>query len=250
MLPAIVRNENTLKDLRDRLKKNQATHVLRNSILEDEHRLDQAAVESFSQQLKLHRAALTRNDDDRLRLMVQARDWGQRVLTLTNGASGRAARILRARAAINTLFANYTIDQIEDDGELSSSRDFASRYGTWSMFMAAFDCAAATRDPRLAHYFAEMAILLPHRPYVFSRATNVTIQRPAPHCVETSARLLYMSKKLDDQEATKERDWHPRWLEGRIRQLDETHALLRQAERVSTTNTTTGEEHNVAACSL
>jgi hypothetical protein len=139
--------------------------------------------------------------------------------------------ILAARTAINTLFPNYALDLMDGDAQLSRARDFALQYGCWSMFKAAFDCAAATRDPRLAHYFAEWAILLPHGQYVYSGANDITIERPSPHPVLTSARLLYMSKRLDEHEETPIKVWQPRWLEGRIPQLDETQAVLEQAER-------------------
>lgn len=234
MLPFIISAENTFKDLRDRLT-NLAP--VRDPVSAAEHRLDQIAVESLSQQIKLYRAALAKNDKDREGLMVQARDAGLRALALdAHEVAEQAHRILLARAAINTLYPNYALDKMHGDDKLSRARQFANHYGTWSMFVAAIDCAIATRDPRLAHYFAELAILLQHRPYVFSRATNIRIERPATHAVETSARLLYMSKKLDGHEATPVNAWQPRWLEGRIPELDESQALVEQWEALGLTD--------------
>jgi hypothetical protein len=50
-----------------------------------------------------------------------------------------------------------------------------------------------------------------------------------------------MSKKLDGQEPTPVKAWRPRWLEGRIPQLDEAQALVEQWEAAGLTgNTITG----------
>ena len=238
MEPEIVKAGDTLADLNERLKDRQALLErarIRDAAREAERRLDQASVASLSQQIKLYLAGLAKATNFRRRLMVEASSLGLSALTVlkdvfTFGAGERADLIILARTAINTLFPNYALDLMDADVQLSRSRNFAELYGTHAMFIAAFDCAAATRDPRLAHYFAELAVLRPHGPVAF-RATNVKAERPDPHPVVTSARLLYMSKRLDDHEATPIKLWKPRWLEGRISQLDEAQALIELAEQ-------------------
>jgi hypothetical protein len=45
-----------------------------------------------------------------------------------------------------------------------------------------------------------------------------------------------MSKRLDEHEDTPIGLWKPRWLEGRIDQLDETKTVLEEAERMDWRN--------------
>jgi hypothetical protein len=240
MLEAITRAKHVLKELRKDLAFCQRlldrAGILCDAAVEAEHRLDQAAVDSLAQQISLHQSKL-HNDTECTRLLKQGLNFGLSAMhhlqePLTLGTGERADLIVGARVTINTLFPNYALDLICHDQELSRSRDFAERRGTRAMFMAAFDCAIAMNDPRLAHYFAEMAILKRHNAYVYNPLTDVSSERPASHPVETSARLLYLAKKLDQHEGTPVKDWYPRWVEGKIEQLGEAEAVIERAEEL------------------
>jgi hypothetical protein len=240
MQEALARAAHTAKQLRDRLAR-QSSHK-RDLDDESESNLDQAAVASLYQQISLHRAALpevAKNEEMANRLMAEAEKYGFQVLQflrgpLVAGAGERADLIIGARGAVNTLFAVFTLDRLSGCGvELTRTGSFVRRHGTPSLFRAAFACAAATRDPRLAHYFAEFAILLPHQRLIYSEGIDLKTGAPSSDPLITSARLLSMSKKLDGEEETPINDWHPRWLEGRISQIDEAQELVAQAERTS-----------------
>lgn len=235
MEEAIARTSDAVKRLKDRLAR-RTCHERED---EDVRLLDQAAVASLLQQINLYRAALPDvkdNKEMRKHLLLEAQRHGLQVLWLLRaqlrGASGdQGYLIIGARAAINTLFAVFTLDGHEAGGPLTEW--FVRRYGTPWLFRAAFECATATRDPRLAHYFAELAILLPHRRCMYDRGINLKVEAPASDPLITSARFLLMSRKLDGEETTAINDWHPRWLEGRIDQIDEAQELIAQAERSS-----------------
>jgi hypothetical protein len=241
MHEALARAAHTAKQLRDRLAR-QSSHR-RDLDDESESNLDQAAVASLYQQISLHRAALpeaAKNEEMANRLMAEAEKYGLQVLhflrgPLVAGAGERADLIVGARGAVNTLFAVFTLDRLSGCSmeELTRTGSFVRRHGTPSLFRAAFACAAATRDPRLAHYFAEFAILLPHQRLIYSEGIDLKAGAPSSNPLITSARLLSMSKKLDGEEETPINDWHPRWREGRIPQIDEAQELVAQAERTS-----------------
>ena len=240
MHEALARAAHTAKQLKDRLAR-QSSHR-RDLDDEFELNLDEAAVASLYQQISLHRAALpeiAKNEEAAKRLIVEAEKYGLQVLhflrgPLVTGTGERADLIIGARGAVNTLFAVFTLDRLSGGGaELTRAGSFVRRHGTPSLFRAAFACAAATRDPRLAHYFAEFAILLPHQRVIYSEGIDLKAGAPSSNPLITSARLLSMSKKLDGEEETPINDWHPRWLEGRIPQIDEAQELVAQAERAS-----------------
>jgi hypothetical protein len=190
------------------------------------------------QQIRLYREGLLDREmrSDRKRLMADALQFARRVLVVSDKliADGdMSGQIISSRAAVNGFFSNYVLDVLEGDGErLPRSQEFARQYGTAPMFLAAFRCAAATRDPRVAHHFAEVAILLPHDTQKRRGVVQLNAEHPSIDPVVTSARLLVMSKRLDRQEQTPVRMWKPRWLEARIPQLEEALLLVEDAERL------------------
>jgi hypothetical protein len=61
--------------------------------------------------------------------------------------------------------------------------------------------------------------------------SDVRVERVAAHPVDTAARLLFMSKKLDGHEKTPIRAWWPDWLDERIPELEDAILLIEEAER-------------------
>jgi len=234
---ALVRAENTVRDLARRLKFLQLVPV-RDSLDEAERRLDRAALDSLRQQIRLYREGLLDRErsGDRKRLMGEALQFATRVLAVRNRLIGDgeiSGQIVSSRVAVNGFFSNYVLDVLDGEGErLPRSREFARRHGSASMFLAAFRCAAVTRDPRLAHHFAEFAVLLPHDPQNCGGAVQLKAERPSIDPVVTAARFLVMSKRLDRQEQTPIRLWKPRWLEARIPHLEEALLLVEEAEQL------------------
>jgi hypothetical protein len=232
---AIIRAENTVINLARRLELLQRSPV-HDSIEEGERRFDRAALDSLRQQIRLYRWGLLGGDktDERKRLMTDALQFAKRVLAADKLLSGEmSGQIISSRAAVNGFFSTYVLDVVERSGEdLPQSHEWARRYGTAPMFLAAFRCAAATRDPRLAHHFAELAVLLPHDAQKRHDATQLKAEHPSVDPVVTSACLLVMSKRLDRQEQTPIRAWKPRWREAQIPHLEEALRLVEQAERL------------------
>jgi hypothetical protein len=224
MEPIINSEEQTLGKLKERLANG-------GQIDKGERQLDCQAVDSLEMQIDLYRAGLVETHPQYARFMKKAREIGLRVLNQQRSGLEPADLVLRPRVAVNILYANFSLDNAtEDDLELPRTRDFTRRWGTPGTFAAAFKCGRATRDPRVPHYFAEMAVLQPHSSFDYGRKPIIAVEAPGAHPVQTSARLLYFSKKLDGHEDTPIDSWHPKWLEGRIPQLDEAKEMIKRAE--------------------
>jgi hypothetical protein len=236
LVPALVKARGTVNQLKRRLRRDVFVPV-DGEAARGERRLDEGAVASLGQQICLYWARLAITDDDKRRHVLASLDYCNRGLeSLSESlASGRCAepadRILAARVCVNGFFGGYILDRLGENAiELSESRRFARRHGHPSMLAAAFYCSAATRDPRLAHYFAELTTLLPSGGTVARANAEVAREHVAAHPIETAARLLFFSKKLDGHETTPIRAWKPVWLEERIPQLESAIVLVEEAE--------------------
>jgi len=235
--PKLIRALKVLRELKRRLRRDRSVPV-KDEADRSERRVDEAAIASLGQQICLYRVRFADSDHKKRR-------WARASLSCCNrglnsigeaGVLGSSAepgdRILAARITVNGLFGSFVLDRLNRDcAELTGTRAFARRYGQFSMLSAAFFCGRATHDPRLPHYFAELAALLPHPAMAVSLNADVTIERPALHPVETAARLLFISKKLDGHQETPIRDWWPDWLSERLPQLESAIQLIEQAEQ-------------------
>jgi hypothetical protein len=231
---ALVRAERMVGELAGRMK---SLRPARDTLERAEGRLDGAALDSLRQQIRLYREGLLDKEKtgDRARLMREALQFAGRVRLVADELFADAepsGQIVCSRVGVNGFFSNYVLDVIDGETErLPRSREFARRWGTTQMLTAAFRCAGVTHDPRLAHHFAELAVLLPPASKAPAGTLDLNAERPSVDPVVTAARLLVMSKRLDRQERTPMKAWKPRWLEARIPQLEEALLMAEQAER-------------------
>lgn len=232
---ALVEAQETLSELHEQL----ASKNVQQDYTEEEYKIARATVFSLAQHMALYRLDLAASDDARRAYANEASKNGaaafaeleEEIVRRVEGASV-AIPILATRALVNNFYASYIIDACSGDVEaLPRAREFAERYGKPAVFTAALRSADLTRDPRLAHNFAELAILMRARgPLTSVDAANLAVRHPHADPRVTSARLLVLAKELDLAADTRIRQWQPTWLDTPLPMLEEARAVVERWE--------------------
>ena len=203
-----------------------------------ERNLDRAALDSLCQQINLYRA---RSGDvgQKKRFYAQSLHCGANVLVHLRDAvaefpnAERGDLILANRSSLNSFFGEFRLDELNDEQTtLPRTRQFARTVATRQILLTGFKVAVWTNDPRIALYLGEAACLAHPGDATTKRSAKVRIELPASTPIETAARLVYLSKKLDRHEATPVREWSPNWLSGGwVAELEPAIALIEEDER-------------------
>jgi hypothetical protein len=171
---------------------------VRRDYSDEEYKIARAAVDSLAQRIALYRLGSAERYKDRRSAATAGLHYGALVidelqdelLRSRKGASP-AGLVIGSRAIVNNFFASYVMDVLAGQvNQLPRSRAFAEQHGKTSVFNAAFRCAELSNDPRLAHYFAEIAVLGRSRgPSWAVAAADLSVRHATNDPLVTSARL-------------------------------------------------------------
>lgn len=232
---ALVEAQEAVQELHEQL----ASAKAQQNYTEEEYKIARAAVFSLAQHVAIYRLDLAANADIRRPYADEAFQHGEAAVAELEEEIGRRAEseslaipMLATRALVNNFYASYAIDACCGDvNTLPRARAFAERHGKPTVFTAVFRSAELTQDPRLAHNFAELAILLRARgPIATVETANLASCHPHADPRVTAARLLVLAKELDLAADRPIRQWRPTWLDTPLPMLEEARAVVERWE--------------------